>query len=85
MSQISRLFAGHVVAKKFQAIVEIGLVNSRLKDYYDVWMILNRFETPQDHLWEAIRTTFQRGQTRLSTRIPEGLSGAFAVDHQKQI
>lgn len=73
-----------VVAEKFQAMVELGLVNSRLKDYYDVWTILNRFEIPQDTLREAIRITFQRRQTPLPTKIPEGLSVAFAVDHQKQ-
>lgn len=73
-----------VVAEKFHAMVELGLVNSRLKDYYDIWTILNQFEVPQDTLREAIRATFQRRQTPLPTRIPEGLTVAFAVDPQKQ-
>jgi predicted nucleotidyltransferase component of viral defense system len=73
-----------VVAEKFQVMVELGLVNSRLKDYYDIWTILNRFEVPQETLREAIRATFQRRQTPLPTRVPEGLSEAFAVDPQKQ-
>ena len=73
-----------VVAEKFHVMVELGLVNSRLKDYYDIWTILNRFEVPQDILREAIHATFQRRQTPLPTRIPEGLSDAFAVDPQKQ-
>lgn len=73
-----------VVAEKFQVIVELGLVNSRLKDYFDIWTILNRFEVPPETLREAIRATFQRRQTPLPTRIPEGLSEVFALDPQKQ-
>lgn len=74
-----------VVAEKFQVMVELGIVNSRLKDYYDIWTILNRFEIPAETLRQAIHATFQRRQTPLPSLIPQGLSAAFAADPQKQM
>ncbi len=62
-----------VVAEKFHVMVELGLVNSRLKDYYDIWTILQAFEVVPDTLRQAIQTTFQRRKT------------AFATDPQKQV
>ena len=33
-----------VVAEKFQAMVDLGMANSRMKDYYDLWIISKAFE-----------------------------------------
>ncbi len=74
-----------VVAEKFHVMVELGLVNSRLKDYYDIWTILQAFEVVPDTLRQAIQTTFQRRKTAVPSSLPLGLSTAFATDPQKQV
>ncbi len=73
-----------VVAEKFHAMVELGLANSRLKDYNDCWTILTHFEVPPDTLRQSIQATFQRRQTEVPSVIPFGLSTSFAADLLKQ-
>lgn len=72
-----------VVAEKFEAIVSLGMANSRMKDYFDLWVILNSSELEQPLLAEAIQATFARRGTPLLETIPTGLSEAFALDSQK--
>ena len=74
-----------VVAEKFHVMVELGLANSRLKDYHDVWTILRTFEIPKVTLRRAIESTFQRRRTELPKVMPDGLSQVFAGDPQKQM
>ena len=74
-----------VVAEKFHAMVELGLVNSRLKDYLDIWTILQAFEVPPETLGQAIQATFQRRKTAVPSSLPIGLSRTFATDPQKQV
>jgi predicted nucleotidyltransferase component of viral defense system len=74
-----------VVAEKFHAMVELGLANSRLKDYHDIWTILHTFNIPPNTLAQAIQATFHRRQTAIPSDIPIGLSRTFAADPQKQI
>lgn len=50
-----------VVAEKFQAMVTIGHANTRLKDYYDLWLLARSYEFDPDRLAEAIGATFKRG------------------------
>jgi hypothetical protein len=64
-----------VVAEKFQALVQLGIANSRLKDFYDLWLIAQTFEFDRASLAEAVRQTFARRETMLPTEKPIGLSG----------
>ena len=52
-----------VVAEKFHAMVALGRANSRMKDYYDVWMLTSAFELDQERLRRAILATFARRST----------------------
>jgi hypothetical protein len=72
-----------VVAEKFHAIVTLGLVNSRMKDYYDLWAILNSQAIEEAQLADAIAATFSRRETEVPTTIPVGLSDQFSADPQK--
>jgi predicted nucleotidyltransferase component of viral defense system len=72
-----------VIAEKFHAMVALGRANSRMKDYYDVWMLLNRSEPDLDRLRRAIVATFARRTTAIPAEVPEGLSDAFAEDPGK--
>lgn len=73
-----------VIAEKLHAMVTLGLANSRMKDYYDVWMLVRTFEIDPARLRRAIEATFARRGTPLPAALPEGLTDAFAQDDDKQ-
>ncbi len=54
-----------VIAEKFEAIVKLGDVNSRMKDFYDIWFLLANHEFEQEILNEAITATFKHRKTNL--------------------
>lgn len=72
-----------VVAEKFQAMVKLGMANSRMKDFYDVWTLARQFDFDGNGLSAAIRATFQRRQTALPTSTPLALTTEFSGDRQK--
>ena len=72
-----------VVAEKYHAIVTLGLVNSRMKDYYDLWAILNSQAIETVELADAIAATFSRRETEVPSTVPTGLTDAFSADPLK--
>jgi Nucleotidyl transferase AbiEii toxin, Type IV TA system len=68
-----------VVAEKFEALVTLGMANSRLKDFYDLWLIAKTFELRETTLTDAVRSTFKRRGTVLVAEVPVGLSEEFAT------
>ncbi|MEM7706199.1 MAG: nucleotidyl transferase AbiEii/AbiGii toxin family protein [Pseudomonadota bacterium] len=72
-----------VVAEKFHAMITLGLVNSRMKDYYDLWAILSSQSVSQHELADAIAATFNRRKTEVPRAQPIGLSDQFSTDPQK--
>ena len=73
-----------VIAEKFHAMVALGRVNSRMKDFYDIWILSRSFAFNDDRLSRAIAATFTRRGTAIPTDVPDALTPAFAVDEQKQ-
>ena len=73
-----------VVAEKFEALVTLGVANSRLKDFYDLWVISRTFELRRVALAEAVRRTFERRGTELPSDIPVGLTDEFAETRAAQ-
>jgi hypothetical protein len=73
-----------VVAEKLEALVSLGVANSRMKDFFDLWAISRTFPFEGPVLTRAIRATFERRGTALPSGTPFGLSEAFAVDPGKQ-
>jgi hypothetical protein len=73
-----------VVAEKFQAVVVFGMLNTRMKDFYDLWAISGTFPFEGTVLSEAIRATFDRRATALPADTPIALTNAFAEDAGKQ-
>jgi predicted nucleotidyltransferase component of viral defense system len=73
-----------VIAEKFQAMVALGLANSRLKDFYDIWILAQTYGFKDDRLAQAIAATFARRKTEIPTERPDGLTSAFASDPTKQ-
>jgi len=73
-----------VVAEKFQAMVWLGIANSRMKDFYDIWAIMRKFEFDGATLAQAIQATFERRNTAIPAEAPLALTQAFASDAKKQ-
>jgi hypothetical protein len=59
------------------------MANSRMKDFYDLWVIANDFDFDGLILSEAIRNTFSRRRTPLPEHMPSGLSPEFYEDANK--
>lgn len=66
-----------VVAEKLEAMVKLGLVNTRLKDYFDLAFILESERLDPDLLATAVERTFANRETPLPTALPDGLSVEF--------
>lgn len=73
-----------VIAEKFQAMVALGRANSRMKDFYDIWILSRSFAFDDDRLPRAIAATFARRRTPIPQELPDALSPSFAGDVQKQ-
>jgi len=69
-----------VIAEKFQAIVSLGMANSRMKDYFDLWVLLRNADLQQEILEQAVEATFTRRDTAMPTEVPAGLRDRFAQD-----
>jgi len=73
-----------VVAEKLQAMVSLGLFNTRMKDFYDLFVLSNRHAFDGSTLASAIKATFVRRQTPLPASVPVALTMALAEDAEKQ-
>ena len=73
-----------VAAEKFEAIVSIGMTNSRMKDYFDLRALAREGVLDAATLADAVAATFARRGTALPNEIPIGLSNEFAEDATKR-
>lgn len=69
------------IAEKLHAIVNLGTANSRMKDFFDMWMLATTQTFAGRDLRDAITATFARRETPLPNETPVGLSDAF-VDQE---
>lgn len=67
------------VAEKFHTMVLRGLLNSRMRDYFDVWALSRQFDFDGAVLGAAVRETFARRGLEVPSR-PVALTGGFAAD-----
>ncbi|MBI5057511.1 MAG: nucleotidyl transferase AbiEii/AbiGii toxin family protein [Nitrospirae bacterium] len=67
--------AESVVSEKFEAMVKLGAINSRMKDFYDIWLMMRQFDFDSSKLAEALKRTF----THRKTAFPDGRN-FFAED-----
>lgn len=74
-----------VVAEKFQALVALGMPNSRMKDFFNLWAISRTFSFDGGVLADAIAATFERRHTDIPTDTPVALTPAFAEDAARQV
>jgi predicted nucleotidyltransferase component of viral defense system len=73
-----------VIAEKFQAMVALGLANSRMKDFYDVWVLSQAYEFDAERLARAIAATFARRETLIPEGVPFALTSGFSGNAAKR-
>ena len=71
------------IAEKVEALVTLGIGNSRMKDFFDIWYLARHFEFEEATLAAAIRATFARRQIPLPFETPVALTATFADDPTK--
>jgi len=54
------------IAEKFQAMVKLGVLNSRMKDFYDIWILSREFDFKGEILAEAVEKTFENRNTPIT-------------------
>jgi hypothetical protein len=69
-----------VVAEKFEAVCKLGQGNSRMKDYFDLWVLLGEGDLDSGELRRAIEATLERRKTPRPAEMPIGLTDAFTSD-----
>lgn len=72
-----------VIAEKTEAMIDLGLHNSRVKDYYDVWYLADNFVFGAE-LGQALRATFERRGTPLPSAFPREIRSSFARSRSRQ-
>ncbi len=71
------------IAEKFEAMVKLGMLNSRMKDFYDIWLLSRHFSFEGSTLAEAIRLTFEQRGSTLTADIT-AFEDSFATAKQVQ-
>ena len=72
------------MAEKLQAMVDLGIANSRMKDFYDLRYLASCFSFDGATLLAAIKSTFRRRGETYPAEIPIALTAAFAGDDSKK-
>lgn len=71
------------IAEKLQAMVKLGILNSRMKDFYDIWLMTRMFDFKGEDLVNAIQKTFKNRKTDIIAR-PPVFDANFCNDKNKQ-
>ncbi len=74
-----------LVAEKLEAMVRLGIANSRMKDFYDIWLLSKLFSFNGVILSQAIANTFSRRKMKLPSTMPFAFTVSFYEDSQKKV
>lgn len=72
------------ISEKLQAMVALGNANSRMKDFYDVWVCSNHLDFDGDTIRKAIEATFNNRETPVPAEEFEALTRGFVEGHRVQ-
>ena len=73
-----------VIAEKFEAMVQLGIRNSRMKDFHDIWALSDAFDVDGVALKEAVELCFRRRRTNWTHEVPDALTSEFYSDADRQ-
>jgi predicted nucleotidyltransferase component of viral defense system len=74
-----------VIAEKLQTVVARGIANSRMKDFYDLFVLARDFAFEGETLTKALQATFRRRRTEIQKEPPLALTEEFACDEVKSV
>ncbi|NGX56920.1 MAG: hypothetical protein K1060chlam5_01173 [Candidatus Anoxychlamydiales bacterium] len=69
-----------VIAEKLESIVKLALINTRMKDFYDIWCLLHQHEIDQNRLTKAVKKVFANRKTIF--KYPIAFTDAFYESHE---
>ncbi len=72
-----------VISEKFEAMVKLGLFNSRMKDFYDIYGYSQEADFQADKICEALKQTFLRRATPIPIVVPLALTSEFFENKEK--
>lgn len=72
-----------VIAEKLHAMVSLGIANSRMKDFFDIYTLATTSEFMGEAICAAIRATFERRSTAIPSDTPVALTPEFSTDRIK--
>jgi len=74
------------ISEKFEAMVHLDMQNSRMKDFYDIWILSRTLAFSGPELSQAIRSTFDRRHTSVPEMPPAALTAKFHSEpvHMRQ-
>lgn len=67
------------ISEKFQAMIRLDSINDRMKDFFDIWLIIHQVNIDGAILLEAIQKTFEYRNTPLPKQIPIALTSEFVI------
>ncbi len=73
-----------VIAEKFEAMVSLGIRNTRMKDFYDIWALSESFDFDGAVLRAAVVECFERRRTAWTQEVPAPLTPEFYSDPDRQ-
>lgn len=73
-----------VIAEKLEAMVSLGMGNSRMKDFFDIWVLSRSFPFASSDLLEAVAATFERRGTARPSSAPVALTADFCENPEKR-
>lgn len=74
-----------LIAEKLEAMVVLGIANSRMKDFYDIWTLVHSLTFHLPVLARSVHATFERRRTPLPDSLPLALGAEFLDDATKQV
>lgn len=72
-----------VISEKFHAMVMLGEINSRWKDFYDVWLLSETYDIDGKSLQTAIKATFDQRETPIPAVLPAAFTDTFVSENQQ--
>jgi len=73
-----------LIAEKLEAIISLGMVNSRMKDFYDIYIVSQEFDLDGQDLVDAISETFKTRNTEIPESIPDSFKRDFIEEKTSQ-
>jgi hypothetical protein len=73
------------IAEKLDAMLELGMLNSRMKDFYDITVFAGRYSFKGEELLGAVRESLRRREPASLSELPVAFTDEFALDKDKKI